>query len=603
MDKRITMNKKILKQFTSITLSIMVAFSMMPGVAFALEGESPENVTETETSTSVPSDTIVDEIPQAAEEAGSTESADTPADIIVEAKGDEVAADSISAGENTGELLQNTSAYSSKMRVYGIYMHRANGSRIDSDRYGDAVLIESNGKYLLMDTGAICPIKGDDDTEIPSSLVSTLKKIGVKELDVYISHFHSDHTGGLKDVCENFTVNRLYLPDLKLCENYKTPSGYSIESRYAKNIDIAKEGNVKEIIFLKPSFREHKDVVYNDVQYCPDARTASKFSVGAVTFSVIGPVGTYTISQFASQDGDCGTKEGHCLNNCSLVTVVQCGNFRFLSAGDIERQEEDALVRKYGSGLNCNMLKANHHGLRTSTTDGFLNKVTPMWSFTENHGYSGSVAAQVKRMRNRGYNYSVLDSRSNFITDVSSSKARIYIDTNNNGKTDERPLTGWIKVTGDKTRYQYYNAGGYIQTTWMWMNSTLYYLDDNSGFRHIGKSVIRGVKVEFDKNGKLISHKAPKKVTLRSAKAKKKHRIKIRWKKAKRAGAYQVFRKTGKNGTYILIGTYGYKKRTLTDGYKIERGKTYYYKVRAIRYVAGGIMYGGFSKAKKAKAR
>ena len=40
------------------------------------------------------------------------------------------------------------------------------------------------------------------------------------------------------------------------------------------------------------------------------------------------------------------------------------------------------------------------------------------------------------------------------------------------------------------------------------MNSTLYYLDDNSGFRHIGKSVIRGVKVEFDKNGKLIRHTA-----------------------------------------------------------------------------------------------
>ena len=111
------------------------------------------------------------------------------------------------------------------------------------------------------------------------------------------------------------------------------------------------------------------------------------------------------------------------------------------------------------------------------------------------------------------------------------------------------------------------------------------------------------MNVEFDKNGKLISHKGPKKVKLKSAKAKKKRKIKVSWSKTKRASAYQVFRKAGKNGTYALIGTYGYKKKSLTDKNGIKRGVTYYYKVRAIRYVAGGPMYGAFSKAKKAKAR
>ena len=482
-------------------------------------------------------------------------------------------------------------------------MHRANGSRVNSDRYGDAVLIESKGRFILMDTGAIYPIKGNDSTCIHSSLVSTLKRIGVKELDVYISHLHADHTGGLEDICNNFTVRRLYLPDLKLCENYHTPSGYSIESRYAKNIDIAKEGGVKEIVFLKPSFREHKSITYDDVNYAPNARVTNKFSVGAVTFSVIGPVGTYTVNQFKRQDGDCGTKEGHCLNNCSLVTVVQCGSFRFLTAGDIETQEEAALVKRYGTDLNCNMMKASHHGLRTSTSQSFLYYATPMWSFNEDHGYSGSTNAQVRRMKNKGYNFSVLDNRCNFIADISNSKARIYRDANNNGKIDERPLTGWVAVKGDMLRYQYYNSAGFIRTEWMWMDDALYYLDDNSGFRHINKSVIRGWNVEFDKDGKLISHKKPKKAKIKSVKAKKKKRIRITWKKTKRASAYQVFRKTGKNGTYKLIGTYSYKKRSVTDKRGIKRGKTYYYKVRAVRYVAGGPMYGAFSKAKKAKAR
>ena len=600
MDTRHNMKRRILNLFISVTLSIAVALTMAPNVAFAVEED------ETGADIDVLSEEMMEDTPQeeeadAEEEPVAEELAEEADDALVKAAAANESDDIVSAGENTGALV-DTSGYSSKMRIYGIYLHRANGKRVSSDRYGDAVLIESNGKYLLMDTGEDCPIKGDDYTVIQSSLVSTLKSIGVKELDVYISHLHSDHTGGLKDVCNNFKVNRLYLPDLKLCENYHTPGGYSIESRYAYNINKAK-GKVNEIIFLKPSFRGHKDIVYDGVKYCPGARTADKFSVGAVTFSVIGPIGTYTVDQFKKQDGDCGTKEGHCLNNCSLVTIAQCGNFRFMTAGDIEKQEEAELVKKYGYGLNCSMLKASHHGLRTSTTQSFVDRVTPMWSFDEDHGFSGSTSAQVKRMRNRGYNFSVLGWKSNFIADINNNKVKIYADTNTNGKTDERPFTGWVKVTGNKARYQYYDSSGVSVTKWMWWKGALYYLDTESGFRWTIKGVFQGVKVEFDKDGKVISHKKPKKAVIESIKAKKNHKIKITWSKAKRAGAYQVYRKTGKNGTYTYIGTYSKKTRSLKDKKGIERGKTYYYKVRAIRYVAGGTMYGAFSKAKKVKAR
>lgn len=598
------MKKRKLDLFISAALSIAVAFTMAPTVTFAVEGDDPG------ADFDVPSEVITEETLQdeemdagepAAEEPAEEEPVAEEDDAVVQAASANESNDVVSAGENTGELV-NIAGYDKKMRIYGIYLHRANGTRKSSDRYGDAVLIESNGKYLLMDTGEDCPIKGDDSTVIQSSLVSTLKSIGVKELDVYISHLHSDHTGGLKDVCNNFKVNRLYLPDLKLCENYHTPGGYSIESRYAYNINKA-TGKVNEIIFLKPSFKAHKDIVYNGVEYCPGARTTDMFSVGGATFSVIGPVGTYTVDQFKKQDGDCGTKEGHCLNNCSLVTIVQCGSFRYMTAGDIEKQEEAALVNKYGYGLNCNMMKASHHGLRTSTTQSFLDRVTPKWSFNEDHGFSGSTYAQVKRMKNKGYNFSVLDNRCNFIADINNGAARIYPDANNNGRIDEKPLTGWVKVTGSKTRYQYYNASGVITWRWAWLNKSLYYFDINSGFRLTGKAVINGKKVEFDKDGKLISHKKPKKAVIKSVQAKKKHKIKVTWAKAKRASAYQVYRKTGKHGTYIYIGTYGKKARSMKDKKGVARGNTYYYKVRAIRYVAGGTMYGAFSKAQKVKAR
>ena len=503
-------------------------------------------------------------------------------------------------GGPTGSLLENVSKYRKSMRIYGIYLHRENGERLSSDRYGDAVLIESNGKYLLMDTGAIRPRK-NSSAVYHSSLVNTLKMIGVKELDVYISHLHEDHTGGLQDICDNFKVNRLYLPDLELCKYYETPTGLSIESRYAHNLDIA-EGKINELVFLKPAFRMHKDIEYKNTLYGPNARQTDRFNVGAAVFTIIGPIGTYTVNQFKSQHNNCGTKNGHCLNNCSLTAMVQCGNFRFLTAGDTEKQEEAKQVAKYGYALNCDMLKVSHHGLSTSSKTKYLKRTTPIWSFAENHGYTSSVSAQVKRLRNYGYNYPVSSHRGTLIVNVSNNNVTLVKDMNNNGKADEKAMSGWVSVKGSKKRYQYYNPSGVIRSGWMWKKGALYYLDPKNGFRYTGKHKIKGKKVEFDKNGKLISHKKPTRVKIKSAKALKKHKVRIRWKKAKRASAYQIFRSTKKNSGYKHIRTVS-KKRLSIKNKKLKRGKRYYYKVRAVRYVAGGVMYGAFSKPIRVKAK
>ena len=597
----------ITKKLTVFVISLMMALSVSPAWAFAGEGEAeddaaiPEGTIEEAADETVeePTESLTDE---AVEEVEAVEAVEE-SEASVEAKasdGEEPELTPVYYGKPSGSLLENTSRYRQSMRIYGIYMYRSNGSRVSSDRYGDAVLIESNGKYLLMDTGSITPIK-NSSKEYHSTLVSTLKKIGVRELDVYISHLHQDHTGGLEDICNNFKVNRLYLPDLKLCENYYTPSGLSIESRYVHNLDIA-EGKIGELVFLKPSFREHKDIVYDNKVYGANARITDRFNVGAAVFTVIGPVGSYTVNQFKSQDGNCGTKNGHCLNNCSLTSLVQCGSFRFLTAGDTERQEEEKQISRYGSSLNCDMLKVSHHALSTSTKENYLNCVRPMWSFEEDHGFSSSVSTQTKRLRNYGYNYGVAAHNASLIVDVNSGQVRLIKDMNNNGKADESAMAGWVSVTGNSKRYQYYTPAGYICKGWMWKDKTLYYMDPESGFRYTGKYNFNGVKVEFDKNGKLISHKRPAKVKIKSAKALKKHKARIKWSKTKRASAYQIFRSTKKKSGYVYIKTVS-KKKLSTVNKKLKRGKKYYYKVRAVRYVAGGVMYGAFSKPIKVKAR
>lgn len=75
---------------------------------------------------------------------------------------------------------------------------------------------------------------------------------------------------------------------------------------------------------------------------------------------------------------------------------------------------------------------------------------------------------------------------------------------------------------------------------------------------------------------------SPQKVT--AVKAKRvKSKVKLTWKKVKGADGYEIYRATSKKGKYQKIKTL--KKGTIvsyTDG-KAKKGKTYYYKVRAVK--------------------
>ena len=75
---------------------------------------------------------------------------------------------------------------------------------------------------------------------------------------------------------------------------------------------------------------------------------------------------------------------------------------------------------------------------------------------------------------------------------------------------------------------------------------------------------------------------SPQKVT--AVKAKRvKSKVKLTLKKVKGADGYEIYRATSKKGKYQKIKTL--KKGTIvyyTDG-KAKKGKTYYYKVRAVK--------------------
>ena len=99
--------------------------------------------------------------------------------------------------------------------------------------------------------------------------------------------------------------------------------------------------------------------------------------------------------------------------------------------------------------------------------------------------------------------------------------------------------------------------------------------------------------------GKSVSGISLQKPTISYVKAVDSGKLKVAWKSVPGAGYYQVYRSTRKNGTYKKV-----KETTslsYTNGSRTE-GKTYYYKVRAVRKVADGVYsYSNYSAKKSAR--
>ena len=116
----------------------------------------------------------------------------------------------------------------------------------------DSTVLESEGKYALIDTG----FKGSFHR-----IDSFLKSHGVNKLEfVFLSHFHCDHYGGALQVLENYEVDRLYTKEYKGLEN-KGSSGLVETQEYFEgeranyNAIIEKATEKSSIHYITPELQ------------------------------------------------------------------------------------------------------------------------------------------------------------------------------------------------------------------------------------------------------------------------------------------------------------------------------------------------------------
>lgn len=191
---------------------------------------------------------------------------------------------------------------------------------------GDAILIQTPDGFEML-------IDGGRDASVLRQL-SARRSFFDREIDVMVStHPDLDHIAGLVDVLKRYKVSTILMIDNK-----------------------GESGAAAAFALAAP--KEGAEIILADA-------------------GQIMQLGASTTVQIFSPTGDESKLES---NTASIVLRVVHGNTSFMLTGDAPQGIEDYLAKTYGAQLDSDVLKLGHHGSKTSTSDLWLDTVTPQYA-------------------------------------------------------------------------------------------------------------------------------------------------------------------------------------------------------------------------------
>ncbi len=197
---------------------------------------------------------------------------------------------------------------------------------------GDAMLIQTPFQQNIL-------IDGGDGEQIIQRLSEELSWWD-NTIDLMIlTHPHSDHVGGLIKVLQNYKVKQI----LYTGAVHNTPDYLAWLRLIKKQRIFLKIINHPQIIKLGTNL--NLDIIYPQRQLDIDSNLQH-------------------------------------LNNTSIVAKLIYKQKSFLFTGDAEQEVEDVLLST-GINLRADVLKIGHHGSDTSTTNNFLQAVSPSYAIIE----------------------------------------------------------------------------------------------------------------------------------------------------------------------------------------------------------------------------
>ncbi len=191
---------------------------------------------------------------------------------------------------------------------------------------GDSILVETpDGVQLLID--------GGPDNTVLRRLSQELPWFDTNLDMVLGTHPDKDHIGGLVDVLKRYQVDKIITTE--------NTGETMVASTFQKG--LLNEGVPVEM-----------------------ARAGQVYQLGAsTTLTIFAPAGNPAMLES---------------NTASIVARLSYGEIDFMLTGDAPSSIEAYLVKMYGEELQSEVLKLGHHGSKTSSSDEFLDTVTPRYA-------------------------------------------------------------------------------------------------------------------------------------------------------------------------------------------------------------------------------
>ncbi len=196
---------------------------------------------------------------------------------------------------------------------------------------GDAFLVRfPNNEAVLIDAGNATS-RFDNGSRVISPL---LKYFGIDTLKaLFVSHVDADHYRGSFSIVKSGVVRTVYKP------------------RLDKNIP-------KDVRFENFLNKHNCNIFYYQ---------RNALNIGGCRLYILNDT---TASAYLSFD----------MNNRSGLLKIVYGNVSVLFTGDLEKEGESFYVASYDGFLESNVLKAGHHGSKSSTSEKFLQAVQPQYA-------------------------------------------------------------------------------------------------------------------------------------------------------------------------------------------------------------------------------